>query len=113
MNANNNLVRFQKETGLELIGTTTVWNFHGIDHLVSVGMNKQSNLHAELKHIYKEYDGIITVFVSQIGRSAHSATIVGIYKGATNLENCSYYYSKRCDEFTAKDFKTNNGENNE
>lgn len=51
MNTNNNLVRFAEETGLELIGTTTVWNFHGIDHLTSVGMNKRSNLHTELKHI--------------------------------------------------------------
>lgn len=94
------LEMFEKETGLELVKTTTVWNYHGIDSLFSVATRKGSNLHAAISKMKKEgYKGGFTLKIGCIGRSAHSATEVGIFKGLVDPETSSCHYTKGHDEF--------------
>ena len=86
----------QNAKGLEFVGFSKVWNYHGIAHLEAVASNKKSNLYKEIEKLRESgYKGMVTLFVSCIGRSQHSASKVEIYKGVTNNEECSIYYTKR------------------
>ena len=68
---------------LKYLNSTTVWNYHSI-YLPDVGFNKKSNLHKMLTKLYKNGTrGMVTVFVSRIGRNQHSESVISIYKGVT------------------------------
>jgi len=91
---------FTEKSGLEVIGCSSVWNYHGIDSLFNVAMKKGSNLNSSLAAIKKSgYEGIVTLYVTSIGRSQHSASTVHIFKGVVNSNSMgSDAYSKRTDE---------------
>ena len=93
-----------KLTGLELLTVSSVWNFHGSDHLCNVAMKDGSNLNNSIRAIYKSgYRGGLTLIVGGIGRSQHSKTEVGIFKGITNIDEYQHYYTKGCDEVFIKE----------
>ena len=92
-----------KNGTLKKIGTTTVWNFHDIK-LTKLGYNKKSNLSKKLRDLHKlGIKGKVTVFIEAIGRSGHSASRIGIYKGVTDSDYFSMYYSTRHCEFFLND----------
>mgnify|MGYP003635878239 FL=1 len=94
------LTAFQESSKLELIEYSSVWNFHGTS-LYSALNRKGSNLNNSLLAIRESgYNGLVTLYVTKIGRSQHSKSEVCIFKGVTNLEavSTSVYYSQRHEE---------------
>ena len=85
----------------EIVGVSSVWNFHAVDHLDNLTTKKGSNLFEFVEAMKaKGEKGGFTMYVDSIGRSAHSASRVVIFKGITNCEEIgSQYYSKRMGEF--------------
>ena len=90
--------------GLQVVARTTVWDFHNCDHLDNLAKKPNTNigkLVADLKS--KGEKGAFTLFVDQIGRSAHSASRVVVLRGITNVNEIgSFYYSKRLGEVFIK-----------
>ena len=85
----------------EVVGLSSVWNFHGIDHLDNLTKKKGTNLNDFVESLKaKGEKGGFTRYVDKIGRSAHSASRVVILRGITNSKELgSLYYSKRMGEF--------------
>ena len=85
----------------EIIGFSTVWNFHHADHLDNLVNKKGTNLNKFVEDMKKKgLKGGFTMFVDRIGRSGHSASRVVILRGITSVEELgSDYYSKRMGEF--------------
>ena len=90
---------FANATSLESIGTSSVWDVHHAD-LGNLGYKKGTNLNNDLKALKKQgHSGIVTVFVGAKGRSQHSKTALGIYKGLTNSDATCMYYTDQVQEF--------------
>ena len=85
----------------EIIGYSTVWDFHHADHLDNLVNKKGTNLNKFVDDMKKKgLTGGFTMFVDRIGRSGHSASRIVIFKGITNdTELGSDYYSNRVGEF--------------
>ena len=85
----------------EVVGFSSVWDFHAADHLDNLVKKKGSNLFKFVELMKsKGKKGAFTMYVDNIGRSAHSASRVVILKGITSCEEMgSHYYSKRMGEF--------------
>ena len=76
---------FAKESGLKLIGKSTVWNIHGSDSLANLARKKGTNLHAEFSKMKSQgLTGGFTLVVGCKGRSQHSATEIGIFEGVND-----------------------------
>lgn len=105
----NKLDYFSKETGLELIADSSVWNYHGIDNLFNVANRKGSNLYKSIMALKTAgYRGGVTIVAGCIGRSQHNETSLGIFRGITSINEYGGYYSKSCDEvFITDDFGGN------
>ena len=91
---------FQEVSNLELIGHSSVWNFHGT-RLHNAAHRKGSNLNNSLLAIREGgYNGIVTLYATKIGRNQHHKSEVCIFKGVTNLDAVSslVYYSSRHEE---------------
>ena len=79
---------------LKRIAETTVWDYYNTS-IDNVGFRKGSNLNKTLRELYQNGErGMITVFVEAIGRSQHSASRLGIFRGVTNQ-----YYVERHAEY--------------
>lgn len=90
----NRINRFKKETGLELIAESTVWNFHSVD-FNNFAFMKTSNVYFQCLDLKRKgVKGMVTVIISSIGRSQHSASTVAIFKGTTSSQEYSGYYMK-------------------
>jgi len=96
---------FKKQTGMRLIGWSSVWSYHSIDKLENAAFNKRSNLNRDINNAFKTGVDSVTLIVSGIGRSGHGKTKVAIFEGATNMDNYNNYYSKGCAEVFASNFK--------
>ena len=78
----NKLQSFAATSGLELIAISSVWNIHKSDHLCNIAKKRGSNLNSEFKKMVSNgLKGGFTLVVGKIGRSQHSKTEVGIFKG--------------------------------
>ena len=99
MKMNNLNALLNKCKDLELVGFTTVWNYHNADHLDNLAKKKGTNISKSINELKeKGMKGWFTLFVTQIGWTAHSASKVAILKGITNIDETSYYYTKRIGE---------------
>ena len=103
-----NLQSFKEEANLNLIGETTVWDFHNVV-IDNVAMKKGTNLNKLLCGLKKSVagkssNGMVTIYVYQIGRSQHSASKVAVFDGIVQLGDIStsLYYSKRLGEVNLK-----------
>ena len=85
----------------EVVGFSSVWNFHGVDHLDNLTKKKGTNLNSFVESLkLKGEKGGFTMYVDSIGRSAHNSSRVVILRGITNCDEMgSHYYSKRMGEF--------------
>ena len=70
---------FEKKHNLELVATSSVWNIHSAGHLSDIAKKKGTNLNNEFRA--QGLSGGFTLVVGKIGRSAHSETEIGIFKG--------------------------------
>ena len=88
------------KTNLKYLDSTTVWNYHSID-LSKLGFNKNSNLNKCLSSLYNSGKrGAVTVEVTCIGWSQHSASQIKIFEGEYNS-----IYSRRYAIYKLEDFK--------
>lgn len=94
----------KRAKNLEIVGFTTVWNYHRADHLDNLAKKKGTNINKAVEKIKEDgYKGPLTIYVARIGRSAHSTSTVAILKGLTSLDEIgSDYYSKRLGEVFIK-----------
>ena len=85
----------------EVVGYSSVWNFHAADHLDNLTKKKGTNLFSFVEAMKSKGEkGGFTMYVDSIGRSAHQASRVVILRGITTCEELgSQYYSKRMGEF--------------
>ena len=81
------LQNFAEATGLEMIGTSSVWNYHATD-FNALGYVKSSNVYKELLDLKRQgVKGMVTIVVGCIGRSQHSKTEIGIFKGVVKTDD--------------------------
>ena len=85
---------------LKVVGYSSLWNFHGSNHLDNLAKKKGTNLNNSIESLKKQgKKGAFTIYVSQIGRSQHSKSEVVILEGLTNSSEIgSSYYTKRMGE---------------
>ncbi len=92
-----------KAPNLKHLDSSTVWNYHSVD-LSKLGFNKNSNLNKSLASLHSNgHKGKVTVVVTCIGRTQHSASSIKIFGGVARTWNNKY--SHYCAIYKLKDFR--------